>query len=48
MLVWGKSAKTYFKFVLICSANRYNARHWIANRPSNLIAKIAHTLAWFD
>ncbi|MCP4975831.1 MAG: S9 family peptidase [Maribacter sp.] len=24
------------------------ASHGIANRPSNLIAKIAHTLAWFD
>ncbi|MFT4832992.1 MAG: dipeptidyl aminopeptidase/acylaminoacyl peptidase [Psychroserpens sp.] len=24
------------------------AGHGIANRPSNLIAKIAHTLAWFD
>ncbi|WP_273273046.1 S9 family peptidase [Maribacter polysiphoniae] len=25
-----------------------NASHGIANRPSNLITKIAHTLAWFD
>ena len=25
-----------------------DASHGIANRPSNLIAKIAHTLAWFD
>lgn len=25
-----------------------NASHGIANRPSNLIAKIAHTVAWFD
>lgn len=25
-----------------------NASHGIANRPSNLIAKIAHTLAWFE
>ncbi len=24
------------------------ASHGIANRPSNLIAKIAHTIAWFD
>jgi dipeptidyl aminopeptidase/acylaminoacyl peptidase len=24
------------------------ASHGIANRPSNLIAKIAHTLAWFE
>ena len=24
------------------------AGHGIANKPSNLIAKIAHTLAWFD
>ena len=25
-----------------------NASHGIANRPSNLIAKIAHTIAWFE
>jgi dipeptidyl aminopeptidase/acylaminoacyl peptidase len=25
-----------------------DASHGIANKPSNLIAKIAHTLAWFD
>jgi len=24
------------------------ASHGIANRPSNLITKIAHTLAWFN
>ena len=24
------------------------ASHGIANRPSNLMTKIAHTLAWFD
>ena len=24
------------------------ASHGIANRPSNLISKIAHTLAWFN